>query len=399
MITAAALLFAVAMGAFVFSDLVYVKEVAVGAAVAVLVDATIVRAFLLPGGARAARERGLVVAAVARRQAVRPSSADREALAVEARRNASTTTAGELLAGPAKKLLARLLGSDRHPVDAVAGHRLVRVSDGQDRRLEWDLVGGKALRIAGAIRTLVMSAGSTRRTSSSSRLERMRAPSSGWRLICVHLVRRSAARACRGSSPERRSCRCRGGSRPGGGAGPGPRRSRAPGHHLAEAADGLAVPGGARVALVERLGEAEHRRQLRLGLDVARPGDGAEDVGDLGAVDHCAVAAERLGGVQGPIGWQPSGRPGRRRGRERSRHPPRRVRLDPGAGGGGLRILSSSSSANRKALVLVGLGQARWRTPLPRMRATRCRQAGVDSRAARRRVAGRGRRRRPHGAR
>jgi uncharacterized membrane protein YdfJ with MMPL/SSD domain len=47
-ITAAALLFAVAMGAFAFSDLVYVKEVAVGAAVAVLVDATIVRAFLFP---------------------------------------------------------------------------------------------------------------------------------------------------------------------------------------------------------------------------------------------------------------------------------------------------------------------------------------------------------------
>jgi uncharacterized membrane protein YdfJ with MMPL/SSD domain len=47
-ITAAAVLFAVAMGAFAFSNLVYVKEVAIGAAVAVLVDATIVRAFLLP---------------------------------------------------------------------------------------------------------------------------------------------------------------------------------------------------------------------------------------------------------------------------------------------------------------------------------------------------------------
>ena len=47
-ITAAALLFAVAMGAFVFSELVYVKEVALGAAVAVLVDAFIVRTFLLP---------------------------------------------------------------------------------------------------------------------------------------------------------------------------------------------------------------------------------------------------------------------------------------------------------------------------------------------------------------
>jgi uncharacterized membrane protein YdfJ with MMPL/SSD domain len=47
-ITFAAILFAVAMGAFAFSELVYVKEVAVGAAVAVLVDATIVRAFLFP---------------------------------------------------------------------------------------------------------------------------------------------------------------------------------------------------------------------------------------------------------------------------------------------------------------------------------------------------------------
>ena len=47
-ITAAAILFAVAMGAFAFSHLVYVKEVAIGTAVAVLVDATIIRAFLFP---------------------------------------------------------------------------------------------------------------------------------------------------------------------------------------------------------------------------------------------------------------------------------------------------------------------------------------------------------------
>jgi len=47
-ITAAAVLFAVAMGVFAFSELVYVKEVAIGTAVAVLVDATIVRGFLLP---------------------------------------------------------------------------------------------------------------------------------------------------------------------------------------------------------------------------------------------------------------------------------------------------------------------------------------------------------------
>jgi uncharacterized membrane protein YdfJ with MMPL/SSD domain len=47
-ITAAAALFAVAMGAFAFSDVISVKEVAVGAAVAVLVDALLIRPLLFP---------------------------------------------------------------------------------------------------------------------------------------------------------------------------------------------------------------------------------------------------------------------------------------------------------------------------------------------------------------
>ncbi len=47
-ITSAALLFAVAMGAFAFSELVFIKEIAIGTALAVLVDATVVRPFLLP---------------------------------------------------------------------------------------------------------------------------------------------------------------------------------------------------------------------------------------------------------------------------------------------------------------------------------------------------------------
>jgi uncharacterized membrane protein YdfJ with MMPL/SSD domain len=47
-ITAAAILFAVAMGSFVFSQMVFIKEVAVGTALAVLVDATLVRTFLMP---------------------------------------------------------------------------------------------------------------------------------------------------------------------------------------------------------------------------------------------------------------------------------------------------------------------------------------------------------------
>jgi uncharacterized membrane protein YdfJ with MMPL/SSD domain len=47
-VTAAALLFAVAIGAFVTSDIVFIKELGVGAALAVLIDASIVRALLVP---------------------------------------------------------------------------------------------------------------------------------------------------------------------------------------------------------------------------------------------------------------------------------------------------------------------------------------------------------------
>jgi uncharacterized membrane protein YdfJ with MMPL/SSD domain len=48
LVTAAALIFAVAVGAFVASELAYVKEIAVGLALAVLLDATVVRAMLVP---------------------------------------------------------------------------------------------------------------------------------------------------------------------------------------------------------------------------------------------------------------------------------------------------------------------------------------------------------------
>jgi uncharacterized membrane protein YdfJ with MMPL/SSD domain len=47
-VTAAALLFSVALGAFVISELTFVKQTSVGVVTAVLVDATIVRALLLP---------------------------------------------------------------------------------------------------------------------------------------------------------------------------------------------------------------------------------------------------------------------------------------------------------------------------------------------------------------
>jgi RND superfamily putative drug exporter len=47
-VTAAALLFAVAVGAFVTSEIIFIKEVGLGIALAVLIDATIVRALLVP---------------------------------------------------------------------------------------------------------------------------------------------------------------------------------------------------------------------------------------------------------------------------------------------------------------------------------------------------------------
>ncbi len=47
-ITTAALLFCIAIGAFATSQIVIIKELGVGAALAVLIDATIVRALLVP---------------------------------------------------------------------------------------------------------------------------------------------------------------------------------------------------------------------------------------------------------------------------------------------------------------------------------------------------------------
>jgi len=48
LVTAAALLFCVAIGAFVTSDIFFIKELGFGAALAVAIDATVVRALLVP---------------------------------------------------------------------------------------------------------------------------------------------------------------------------------------------------------------------------------------------------------------------------------------------------------------------------------------------------------------
>jgi RND superfamily putative drug exporter len=47
-VTAAALLFAVAIGAFTTSKLIFIKELGLGTALAVLIDAFVIRALLVP---------------------------------------------------------------------------------------------------------------------------------------------------------------------------------------------------------------------------------------------------------------------------------------------------------------------------------------------------------------
>jgi uncharacterized membrane protein YdfJ with MMPL/SSD domain len=47
-VTAAALLFSVAVGAFATSEIIFIKELGIGTALAVLIDATIIRALLVP---------------------------------------------------------------------------------------------------------------------------------------------------------------------------------------------------------------------------------------------------------------------------------------------------------------------------------------------------------------
>ena len=75
-VTAAALLFAVALGAFSTSEIVFVKELGLGAVLAVLIDASIIRALLVPSLMDAARPAQLVGAPPAA-AAARPDRAAR----------------------------------------------------------------------------------------------------------------------------------------------------------------------------------------------------------------------------------------------------------------------------------------------------------------------------------
>src|SRR5436305_7068349 len=85
-----------------------------------------------------------------------PRSADGNALAVERAQERLDDLGVELLPRPASELLAGCDRTDRHPVDAVARHRLVSVADGENRGLDRNLFLAQAIRIAGPIRALVV---------------------------------------------------------------------------------------------------------------------------------------------------------------------------------------------------------------------------------------------------
>ena len=75
-VTAAALLFSIAIGAFVTSEIIFIKENGLGTALAVLIDARIIRALLVPVADGAARQVELVGAGAAAPPA-RPDRAQR----------------------------------------------------------------------------------------------------------------------------------------------------------------------------------------------------------------------------------------------------------------------------------------------------------------------------------
>ena len=176
-ITAAAMLFAVAMGAFVFSDLIYVKEVAVGAAVAVLVDATIVQGLPPSRHSRAcsASRRG------GRRVAWPPGAGRAQLTGMPTRVDGVEECIdhrGENCV-PARAGAPRApIRADRRAVHAVADHRFVGVPDGEDGGLNRNLVLRRGPGVTGAVGPLVMgeNPARARRPARCSRASGLRAP-------------------------------------------------------------------------------------------------------------------------------------------------------------------------------------------------------------------------------
>ena len=94
-VTAAALLFAIALGAFATSQIIFIKQLGLGTAVAVLIDATIVRAMLVPSLMALLGKRELVGA----RPATPPARPDR---AHRGHRRRARALGGELGRYPAR---------------------------------------------------------------------------------------------------------------------------------------------------------------------------------------------------------------------------------------------------------------------------------------------------------
>ena len=100
----------------------------------------------------------------------------------------------------------------RRPVDAGRDERVVDVADGEDPRVERDVVGGEAGRDTRLPSSRSWWSRTRRRTDSekppSSSISF--APHSAWRLTTLVLVARRAAPASSGSRRAPRACRCRG---------------------------------------------------------------------------------------------------------------------------------------------------------------------------------------------
>src|SRR3954452_3195060 len=80
----------------------------------------------------------------------------RVALAVESGEERFDHVAVELRARPDAQLRPGRVLAQRGPVDAIGGHGLVSVGDGEDPSLERDPLGIEALGVAGAVGTFVV---------------------------------------------------------------------------------------------------------------------------------------------------------------------------------------------------------------------------------------------------
>ena len=206
----------------------------------------------------------------------------------------------ELRAAAAVELLQGLRGGTPATVRAVGEHRLEGVGDGDDPGLERDLLAPQPEGVAVTVEPFVVSqdrgtqvgeAGTAEQTSADLRVVADLGP--------LVVVERPVLEQDRVGHPDLADVVQHAGEP--NALRPVIREAELARHALGVAADGLGVAGGARVAQVERLRERQQRGQVR-GPDGVAGGTGRERADDLAAVDHGAVAAEGLGGVERLVG-------------------------------------------------------------------------------------------------